>query len=554
MKKNKTLSFLCVLLLALIASNAYAQAELEGLEVVFVMDSSTSMDFSGWDSERNFVVEMIDNILPEDAGIGIVRFASSVVKEWSFNDNQDRATIIDEVESLEWMQGVTPTRSALDDAIEVFEDTSDGLSRRTVVLITDGNPNPQMEQNPCTMNGDYAALAAQTRSDLEDLSIQIFLVGVGDELNPYVLSCLWEGGDEDKQLIEVETFDDLAAAASVLGQNILDWDGDGVDSPENCPNISNPSQADNDLDGFGDACDEDDDDDGTIDVDDSCPMDSEKIVVGICGCGTADTDSDGDGTVTCVDDCPDDPEKNNAGTCGCGTADTDSDGDGTADCVDNCPDDSEKTEAGINGCGNSDTDDDEDIDEGICGDGVVDAAVGEECDDSNADDYDGCSSTCAIETHAELETDNDEVDFDNIEVGDVIYVQSPMPTGSSSSLNSLKALATDSECSCSWTLNPDTAGTISDDSACSTSLTLSTTGNSNLSVYTDCGAGLSATFNQTLVVDEETSTTPSSGGSSSSGGCQLQPNHKQGTWLSLFMLTFISMAVFLVRRKKPVHN
>ena len=47
--------------------------------------------------------------------------------------------------------------------------------------------------------------------------------------------------------------------------NTLDTDGDGIFPLDNCQNDYNPSQADNDNDGIGDACDSDDDNDGIED-------------------------------------------------------------------------------------------------------------------------------------------------------------------------------------------------------------------------------------------------------------------------------------------------
>ncbi len=123
---------------------------------------------------------------------------------------------------------------------------------------------------------------------------------------------------------------------------------------------------DNDRDDISDYVDADDDNDGTLDVDDAFPLDpSEDTDTDGDGTGNnADTDDDNDGTLDTEDAFPLDPSED-TDTDGDGTgnnADTDDDNDGTTDVDDAFPlDPSEDTDTDGDGTGNNaDTDDDND--------------------------------------------------------------------------------------------------------------------------------------------------------------------------------------------------
>lgn len=143
-----------------------------------------------------------------------------------------------------------------------------------------------------------------------------------------------------------------------------DADGDGVsDSVDNCPDTHNPDQADEDLDGTGDACEGppgDADGDGIPDAEDNCPDTSNPD----------QADGDGDDVGDVCDNCPTLRNEQQSDLDGDGTGDVcdpDKDGDGFDDAEDNCPVDFNPGQEDLDGDGTGDACDPDDD-----GDGVVD--------------------------------------------------------------------------------------------------------------------------------------------------------------------------------------
>jgi hypothetical protein len=124
-----------------------------------------------------------------------------------------------------------------------------------------------------------------------------------------------------------------------------EWDNDADlidDGADNCPTVSNPTQADADGDGVGDACDVDRDGDGDRNAVDNCPWraNGDQADFNSDGQGDACDDSDSDGTTDAVDNCRDVKNSSQQNTDGDGqgdACDNDDDNDGLPDASDNCP-------------------------------------------------------------------------------------------------------------------------------------------------------------------------------------------------------------------------
>jgi len=302
-------------------------------------------------------------------------------------------------------------------------------NERYVIMLTDGEPNSgnnsNNNQDPCT-NG------STTAADLDNLGVNMTIVGIGDNIDFNTLQCLLddpsdfiEGDFTNTELVTEDIYIFVDEDGDLVDDCVqgVDLDGDGWYSLNGDPDDTNVNTNPN-------ACEicDGDDNDGDMLVDEGFPdTDGDGIADCVDNCpdfaSTDQTDSDGDGVGDACDACPNDP----MGT-------LDSDGDGVCDYQDNCPnsinpqqDDEDMDGVGdvcdacpnapgfvdTDGDGVCDSSDDDDDNDGVADVNDIDPLNPFICGDSDGDTCDDCNvGNDGFGPLADIDNLNDGLDTD----------------------------------------------------------------------------------------------------------------------------------------------
>ena len=171
-------------------------------DVIFVFDASGSLGAAGFQTELDFMTDIIQSVTGapayplHPARFGAIRFSSAVDTIYNLTNDQTPSLVDAAIQNALYTQGQTHTRDALNAAMAMFDAQSDSGSPLSLVLITDGTPFPTSSQSVC-QNGSM-------KSDLYSRSIQTTIIGVGDNYDPSPIECLVD--DPPAQIIEIAEY------------------------------------------------------------------------------------------------------------------------------------------------------------------------------------------------------------------------------------------------------------------------------------------------------------------------------------------------------------
>ena len=107
--------------LLFVATTLAGCMELQQLDLVFLLDSSSSIGKDNFQLMVNFthdVVQHFDNIGSMGIQIGLAQFSDEYMKEFALNAHTDRAEMLDDIADTVYQKGVTWTAQALDTLLD----------------------------------------------------------------------------------------------------------------------------------------------------------------------------------------------------------------------------------------------------------------------------------------------------------------------------------------------------------------------------------------------------------------------------------------------------
>lgn len=171
-------------------------------DIVFVFDASGSLGATGYQTVLDFMTGIVQSVTGDPAHalhptrFGAIRFSTDIDTIYNLTDDQTPSLIEAAIQGAAYPGQQTSTRDALFAALDMFDNQSDEINPKTLVLITDGAPFPTTTQSVC--------MDLRMKRNLDAADVQVNIVGVGSGYNPDPIACLVD--DEAAQIVNIADF------------------------------------------------------------------------------------------------------------------------------------------------------------------------------------------------------------------------------------------------------------------------------------------------------------------------------------------------------------
>ena len=184
------------------------------VDLALVLDSSGSLDYSGWAQLVTFCINLIERLTigPSDTQIAVIVFGDNAAVKFHFGAYQSRNALESAIRNITYTGGSTNLNEAL---FLLWSDVhapnrgSRQDTSRVAVIITDGADNQNQE---LTLNN--ATICKNSTG------IRLIAVGVTDKIDEPRLRSIASPGNEN--YFNVSGYDQLANITNALGSRIGD--------------------------------------------------------------------------------------------------------------------------------------------------------------------------------------------------------------------------------------------------------------------------------------------------------------------------------------------
>lgn len=177
-------------------------------DIVFVLDSSLSVGFSDFRQMLTFVKNVAGylRIGPDESQVGVIKYSSSVRREFLLNMHHSKQEVLDAIERIDFASGKTYTAEALKHANSLFREQNGGRDGviRIVVLLTDG----ESTEGPEVVIAEAEKLKSETGAT-------VITIGVGNDLSHLELLGIASNPNEFFYH-EIDSFDSLETIEATL--------------------------------------------------------------------------------------------------------------------------------------------------------------------------------------------------------------------------------------------------------------------------------------------------------------------------------------------------